>query len=388
MSEIRKATCHCGSVELEIRKANRDAVYCEGGGLIRVPFSGDQRSTPPNRLIERIPKRNTMKPTITRVAIAAVILFSLAASHLAEAQQAQVARIGVIANGSPEASAGSIDAFRQRLRELGYVEGRNLAIELRYPDELGHAEALPELNRRIAAELVALRVDVIVAPGTLAVRAAKEVTSAIPIVMVHVGDAVGAGLVKSLPRPGGNITGQSFLGPEMAVKELDLLTEVLPRGKRFAVIFNPGITPKRSAALGVAAQARGVALEFVEFRRPDDLALAAMGQARPNALIVVAVTGTQLMQIVEYAAKNRLPAVYGFRDAVDAGGLMSFGPRRLDLWRGAANYVDRILKGAKPGDLPVEQPTRFELVVNLKTAKALGLSIPASVLARADQVIE
>lgn len=202
-----------------------------------------------------------MKPTITKVATAAVILLFLAASHSAEAQQPKVARIGVIAYGSPAASAGSVDAFRQRLRELGYVEGRNLAIEVRYPDELGHAEALPELNRRLAAELVALRVDVIVAPGTLAVRAAKEVTSAIPIVMVHVGDAVGAGLVKSLPRPGGNITGQSFLGPEMAVKEFDLLTEVLPRGKRFALLFNPGISPRRSEALIVAAQARGVTLQ-------------------------------------------------------------------------------------------------------------------------------
>ena len=266
------------------------------------------------------------------------------------------------------------------------MEGRNIAIEVRY------AAAQPERARGLAAELVGLGVDVIVASGTLATRAAKQATSTIPIVMVSVGDAVGAGLVKTLSRPGGNITGHSFLGPELALKGFDLLTEALPRATRLAVLFNPGIAPDPLGfrALAATAQAKGVTLQPVELRPPEDLnpALAAMGQARPNALLVFAVSPVQQTQIVEFAAKNRLPALYGFREAVAAGGLMSFGPKLLDLWRGAANYVDKILKGAKPGDLPVEQPTKFELVINLKTAKALGLTIPPSLLQRADQVIE
>ena len=230
------------------------------------------------------------------------------------------------------------------------------------------------------------------AANTLATRAAKEQTSTIPIVMVTVGDAVGAGLVKSLPRPGGNVTGHSFLGPELALKGFDLLTEALPRTTRLAVLFNPEITPDPLGfrALRAAAQAKGIALKPVALRRPDDVSstLAAMGRAWPNALLVFAVSSLQQNQIVGFAAKNRLPALFGFREAADAGGLMSFGPNFIGLWRGAATYVDKILKGAKPADLPVEQPTKFELVINLKTAKALGLTIPPSLLARADQVIE
>jgi len=191
--------------------------------------------------------------------------------------------------------------------------------------------------------------------------------------------------VKSLSRPGGNITGQSFLGPELALKSFDL-----PRVTRLAILFNPEIAPDPVGfrALGAAAQAKGIALQPVELRRPDDLnpTLAAMGRARPNALLVFAVSPVQQNRIVEFAAKNRLPALFGFREAVDAGGLMSFGPKFLDLWRGAATYVDKILKGAKPADLPVEQPTTFELVINAKTVKARGLTIPPSVLARADGV--
>jgi putative ABC transport system substrate-binding protein len=328
-----------------------------------------------------------MKPTITRLATAVVVLLVLLTLLSAEAEpQAQVARIGVITSGSPSTpSAASIDAFRQRLRDLGYVEGRSIAIEVRY------ALDRPEQFRSLAAELVGLGVDVIVASGTLATRAAKEATSTIPIVMVSVGDAVGAGLVKGLPRPGGNITGQSFLGAELALKGFDLLTEAVPRAKRLAWFFNPEIASEpQGAALGAAARAKGMTLKPVGLRRPDDLtsALATMGQPQPDALLVSAVSATQQIRIVEFAAKNRLPALYGFREAVDAGGLMSFGPEIPALWRGAANYVDKILKGTKPGDLPVEQPTKFELVINLKTAKALGLTIPASVLARADQVIQ
>ena len=209
--------------------------------------------------------------------------------------------------------------------------------------------------------------------------------------MVSVGDAVGAGLVKSLPRPGGNITGQSFMGPDIGLKGFDLLLEVLPRARRVAALYSPGIQSRAAfGALRTAAQSKGVTLQHIDLRRADDLdsVLASMGQARPNALLAFAVRTDQLGRIVEIAAKNRLPTVYGFREAGDAGGLMSFGPKLPDLWRGAANYVDRILKGAKPADLPVEQPVAFELVVNLKTANVLGLAIPASVRARADEIME
>jgi len=326
-----------------------------------------------------------MSMITTLTALVAVLMFVIPLA--AEAQpQAQVARIGVLSSGSPATSVAFLDAFRQRLRELGYAEGRNVTIESRY------AAAQPGRFRGLAAELVGLGVDVIVTAGTLATRAAREVTSTIPIVMVGVGDAVGAGLVKSLPKPGGNITGGSFMGSELALKGFDLLTEALPRAKRLAVLFNPEIAPNPLGiyALDAAAQTKGVTLHPVELRRLDDLnlALAAMVQARPDALLVFAVNAVQQNQIVEFAAKHRLPALYGFREAVDVGGLMSFGPKVLDLWRGAATYVDKILKGAKPSDLPVDQPTTFELVINLKTAKTLGLTIPASVLTRTDRVIQ
>jgi ABC-type uncharacterized transport system substrate-binding protein len=290
--------------------------------------------------------------------------------------QAQVSRIGVIPSGSPAMSAASLDAFRQRLRELGYVEGRNIAIEIRY------AVAHPERFRGQAAELVGLGVHVIVASSTLATRAARDETSTIPIVMVTVGDAVGAG-VKSLSRPGGNITGHSFLGPELALKGFDLLTEALPRATRLAVLFNPEIAPDPLGfrTLGAAAQAKGVTLQPVELRRSDDLnpALAAMGQARPNALLVFAASPVQQNRIVEFAARNRFPALYGFREAVDAGGLMSFGPKLFELWRGAGNYVDKILKGAKPADLPIEQPTGHSSLVELAGRNPPGSPPPRTV---------
>lgn len=279
-----------------------------------------------------------------------------------------------------------MDAFRERLRELGYAEGRNITIESRF------AAGQPGRLRDIASELVGLGVDVIVASGTLPTRAAREVTSTIPIVMVGVGDAVGAGLVKSLPRPGGNITGQSFLGSELAAKGLDVLTETFPRARHLAVLFNPDIAPESTTFRPVdeVARAKGVTLRAVALRRPEDLSsgLAALKRDRPQALLVFALTIDEVKRIVDFASQNRLPALYTFREAVDAGGLISLGPNRIELWRGAANYVDRVLKGAKPGELPVEQPTTFELVINLRTAKALGLTIPASVLARADRVVE
>jgi putative ABC transport system substrate-binding protein len=325
-----------------------------------------------------------MTPTIARFTRHFIVLLVFAAWLSADAQQPRVARIGIITTDSSAMLKGTVDAFRSGLRDLGYAEGRNVTIELR-------TVSRPEQLRENAAELVGLGVDVIVASGTASTRAVKEVTSTIPIVMVSVGDAVEAGFVKSLPRPGGNITGQSFMGPNIGLKGFDLLMTCLPRAKRVVALYSPEI-PQAAAfgSLRAAAHTKGVTLQRVDLGRADDLepALAAMGQPRPDALLAFAVRTDQLVRLVEITAKNRLPVVYGFREAVDAGGLMSFGPKRPDLWRGAAGYVDKILKGAKPGELPVEQPTTFELVVNLKTAKALGLTIPASVLARADQVIE
>ena len=301
--------------------------------------------------------------------------------------QVQVARIGVIFTGSPASSLAVMGAFRERMRELGHADGHNVAIESRF------AAGKPARLRNLAADLVGFRVDVIVAAGTLATRAAREVTSTVPIVMVGVGDAVGAGLVKTLPRPGGNITGLSFLGPELGAKGLDVLTEVLPRMSRLAVLFNPGIAPEESTTfrpVALTAQAKGVTLQLVVLRRPDDLSsgLADVKKERPDALLVFALSLDEVKRIVEFAAKSRLPALYTFREAVDAGGLISYGPNLIDLFRGAATYVDKVLKGAKPADLPVEQPTTFELAINLKTAKALGLTVPASVLVRADRVVE
>jgi putative ABC transport system substrate-binding protein len=269
-----------------------------------------------------------MTLTIINFAMAVVVSLVLVGRPSAEAQQPHVARIGVISNGSPDSSAASVEPFRQRLRELGYVEGRNITIEIRYADEVRYAAAQRKRYRDIAAELAGLRVDVIVATRTLATHGAKEVTSTIPIVMVSVGDAVRAGLVTSLGRPGGNITGQSFLAPELTIKGLDLLTEALPRATRVGWLFNPNLTREPAPALGAAVRARGVTLQPLALRRPDDLkpALAAMGQPRPDALLVFAVNASQLDQVVEFAAKNRLPAVYGFREAVDAGGLCPSAP--------------------------------------------------------------
>jgi len=301
--------------------------------------------------------------------------------------QSQVARVGVIPTGSAAKSAPFIDVFRQRLRELGYVEGRNIAVEIRYPGD--HVEGY----REAAVELVALKVDVIVAAGTGATRAARQQTSTIPIVMVGVADALLAGFVKTLSRPGGNATGQSFLGAELHDKGFDLLTEALPRVKRIAMIYDPAIAihdPPELKNVRAAAQAKGVSIVPVRVRPADDLstALATMGEAPPGALHVFAVTIAEQPRIADFAAKHRMPAICSFSEAVDAGALMSYGPNFSEFWRGAASYVDKILKGAKPADLPVEQPTAFELVINLKTAKALGITLPPSVLARASKLIQ
>ena len=316
----------------------------------------------------------------------------LATPLAADGQQAaKVARIGHL---SPNLAAGPHlrDAFLQGLRDLGYVEGRNVVIE--YRDAEGKLERLPAL----AAELVALKVDVILADGgTLGPRVAMQATTTIPIVFTSAADPVGSGLVTSLARPGGNVTGLSALGPELVGKRLELLKQAVPGIDRVAVLRGSSTLGERVLkdmleAADVAARALGVQPQFIEARGPDEFAraLSAMTSARAGALTVLPsnMFVRERRRLVDLAAKNRLPAVYTSREFVDAGGLMSYGAHQPDLFRRAATYVDKILKGAKPGDLPIEQPTKFELVINLKTAKDLGLTIPPSVLARADDLIQ
>ncbi len=278
-------------------------------------------------------------------------------------------------------------AFRQGLLELGYVEGQTVTIEYRFAE--GRVDRLPKL----AAELVGLKVDLIVTAGMNAARAIREATKTIPIVMAAGGDPVAAGIVASLARPGGNVTGSSFMSPDLGGKRLELLKQAMPRVSRVAVLFNPanvGSVLERKSTED-AANALGVRLQPLEVRRPDDLegAFRAAARGRAQALIAFrdALVEANRGRILDLGARGRLPTMFEQRDFVEAGGLMSYGPSLPDLFRRAATYVDKILKGAKPADLPVEQPTRFELVINLKTAKALGLTIPQSVMVRADQVI-
>ena len=315
----------------------------------------------------------------------------LAAPLAAEGQQAvNRPRIGYL-HPNLAASPHLLEAFRQGLRDLRYVEGRTVVIE--YRDAEGKFERLPAL----AAELVALRVDVIVTSGTLAALAAKHATSDIPIIFPTVGDPVTDGLVASLGRPGGNITGLSNLTPVLVGKCLEVLKQAIPAASRVAVLWQPNGFVERTRrevrkGAELAGRALAMRLQFVEARAPEDFerAFSDMTRARVRAVVVVvtAMFVQQRRRLVELAAKSRLPAVYGSSESVDAGGLMSYGPNLADSFRRAATYVDKILKGAKPGDLPIEQPTKFELIVNLKTAKALGLTIPPSLLQRADQVIE
>ena len=314
-----------------------------------------------------------------------------AAPLAAEAQQTvTVARIGYLAPNLA-ASRHLPEALRQGLRELGYVEGRNVVIE--YRDAEGKFERLPAL----AADLVALKVDVIVPGGTPAALAAQQATGTIPIVFAGPADPVTSGLVSSLARPGGNITGLSSFAPELVGKRLEQLKQAVPGVRQIVALWQPGGLGARTdqAVLKeaeAAARALGLRLQFVEARHPSnfDEAFSEIARARAGALIVL--PGSMFLQerrrLIGLAAKNRLPAVYPWSEAVASGGLMSYGPNTADLFLRAATYVDKILKGAKPSDLPVEQPTKFELVINLKTAKMLGLMIPPSLIARADQVIE
>jgi len=327
-----------------------------------------------------------------RAFIAAVTGGLLAAPLVAEAQPAgKIARIGYLATnlrGSPQASH---EAFVEELRGLGYVEGRNVVIE--YRDAEGKDERLAAL----AAELVALNVDVIVAAaGTLAALAAREATRILPIVFIAVGAPVTSGLVTGLARPGGNATGLSAVSPDLASKWLELLKQAVPGVSRVAFLRQPGALGDADKDVlkqaEVAARALGVRFQLVEARGTADFdgVFSELTNARAGGLVVLSTPmfSSERTRLVDLAARHRLPTMFSFRSYVDAGGLMSYGPNVADLFRRAATFVDKILKGAKPVDLPVEQPTKFELVINLKTAKALGLTIPQSLLQRADQVIE
>jgi ABC-type uncharacterized transport system substrate-binding protein len=313
----------------------------------------------------------------------------LAAPLAAEAQRAgKVTRIGVLEPTSMALNAANLDAFRQGLRELGYVEGQNFVVEYRSAD--GRGERFPDL----AAELVRLKVDVILTRGTPAVIAAKNATRTIPVVMAASGDPVLSGVVASLARPGGNVTGLSAIVGEVSGKRLELLREVIPGVSRIVGLFNMSnpIDALQWKETEIAASSLRVQLQLLDVRKPGDFGRAfdAATKQRAGALVVGvdALTWANRRSIVDLAAKNRLPAIYAAREFVDAGGLIAYGVSYPHLYRRAASFVDKILKGAKPADLPIEQPTEFELVVNLKTAKALGLTIPPSLLGRADEVIQ
>jgi putative ABC transport system substrate-binding protein len=315
---------------------------------------------------------------------------ALAAPFASLAQPAKIPRIGYLQAIQPQnGTSAFLDDFRQGLRELGYVEGKNIQIEIRWGE--GKLERMPAL----AAELVRMKVDVIFAVSSPAVQAAKMATKTIPIVMPTSSDPVGDGLVASLARPGGNITGLSLMAPELSTKRLQLLKELFPKQVRpAAVLWNPDYVgmEARFKQLQTAAPAVGMNVRSVQIRDSRELerALEGLDRERPDAMVLLAdpLTMSQRLRIVEFAAEERIPAIYEASQFVEAGGLMSYGPNIDEMVRHAAVYVDKILKGAKPGDLPIEQPAKFDLVINLKTAKALGVAIPQAMLLQADRVIE
>jgi putative tryptophan/tyrosine transport system substrate-binding protein len=311
----------------------------------------------------------------------------LASVRLAGAQQPKnLPRVGVLAGGRGLGSAG--DAFRQVLRELGWIENQNIIIQSQLAEV--NLDKLPHL----AADLVRLKVAVIVADGDPAISAARQASKTIPIVLVAVGDPVRDGIVASLARPGGNITGLTSISEDLSGKRLELVTEAFPKSRRIAVLWN---SSNLSNALEFketesAARAFGVTLQSLKVQGLEEFrsALTSAARDRPNALIVVRDTliDSQHFQILDFVMDKRLPSMHGERQFVEAGALMSYGPSRIELFRRAAYYVDKILKGAKPQDLPVEQPTKFEFIINLKTAKQIGVTIPPNMLARADKVIK
>ena len=326
------------------------------------------------------------KPIIAFWLLITVLLTTAPAA--AAQQPKKVPRIGYLSGVSPSAISDRTEAFRQGLRELGYVEGKNIVIEYRWAE--GRVDRLPDL----ATELVRLKVEVIVTSGPTPTRSTKEATVTIPIVMTQVGDPVGNGFVASLARPGGNITGLSTLAPELSGKQLELLKEIIPKLSRVAVL-GTSTNPDSAQSLKeteLAAGAFGVKLQYLDVLGPKDIetAFQAARKGRADAILALSsrVLVSQRTQVVDLAVKSRLPAIYRNREDVEAGGLMSYGVSLTDLSRRAAAYVDKILKGAKPADLPVEQPMKFEFVINLKAAKQIGLTIPPNVLVRADKVIK
>jgi ABC-type uncharacterized transport system substrate-binding protein len=328
---------------------------------------------------------NSKRVSVFALALCA-LLFALCVS--VEAQRpTKIPRIGFLAATSVATIPGRREAFRQGLRELGYVEGKNLIVEYRYAEgQLDHVPAL-------ASELVRLKVDIIVSGGSAVTRPVKETTTTVPIVMAQDTDPVGNGFVASLARPGGNITGLSLLAPELSGKQLELLKEIVPKLSRVVGLNNPnepGYMQLRKET-ELAAEALKIQIQFLNTRNPKDIETA-FREATKNRADAVLVTPmpivvSQRVQIAALAAKGRLPAMYGQSEYLDAGGLMFYGASITDLFRRAATYVDKILKGTKPADLPVEQPTKFEFIINLNAAKQIGLTIPPNVLARADRVI-
>ena len=313
----------------------------------------------------------------------------LAVPLAAEAQPAgRVYRIGFLGNSTAALEANLVGPFREGLRDLGYVEGRNVLIEYRWAE--GKYDRFPAL----IGELLALKVAVIVTAGTPATLAVKKATTSVPLVMSAVGDPVGAGIVPSLSHPGGNITGLTAISTEMDAKRLELLREVVPSVSYIALLWNAGSPLQVLAEKQVQAAAQVLRMRVLSLgvKTEEEIksALAVMARERPDALLVLAdrLLLHHRALIMDFATRHRLPGVHAYRELVEAGGLMSFGPSYADMHKRAAYFVDRILKGAKPGDLPVERPLTFELVINLKTARALGLTIPQSLLQRADQVIE
>jgi putative ABC transport system substrate-binding protein len=324
-----------------------------------------------------------MKKKNLLVVLASVVLLSI--QPTAAQQPKKVPRIGFQSAASPSANAARIEAFRQGLRDLGYVEGKNVVIEARFAE--GKLDRLSEF----AAEWVRLKVDVIVTAAPSSTRAAKEATSTIPIVMAYDSDPVGNGFVASLARPGGNITGLSALSPEISGKQLEFLKEIVPRLSHVAVLRTRP-DAQVSKEMELAAGALKVKLQYLDVLDPKDIetAFQTAGKGHADAVLVLAspILESHRKQIADLAAKSRLPTIYHVPEFVEAGGLMSYGVSFIDLYRRAAAYVDKILKGAKPADLPVEQPQKFELIINLKAAKQIGLTIPPNVLARADKVIK
>jgi len=326
-----------------------------------------------------------MKIKLLAIFLSALIL--VPPSFIQAQQPARILRIGILIPASAAFFSARVEAFRQRLRELGYVEGKNIVIEYRYAE--GKPERLPDL----AAELVQLKVDVIVTGGGPANVAAKKASTTIPIVFGAAADPVGSGLVSSLARPGGNITGLSVMVLDLDAKPLELLKEAFPKVARVAFLWESGGSRGNLALtdMEAAAKALAVKLQSLEVRGLDDFESAFARAKREGAQALITTTGpllnTQQRQVLDFAAKNRLPAMYPASEFVDAGGLMSYAPSYTDLFRRAADFVDKILKGAKPADIPVEQPMRFELVINLIAAKQIGVTVEPNVLVRAQRVI-